>query len=756
MNVGLRAYRLLIVCASLIAAPMAVQGQQITFPDFSSTAGLQLNGSAQAATWPNQQQLPQPVLRLTDGLPQGEAGTAFFTTKQPVAGGFTTYFKFQMHNPSSSGLEADGIAFVVQNAGQADTSYGASGSGLTSVGAAGGGIGYTGIPNSLAVELDIYGNPWDPEYPSLIANHVAIQTCGSGSNTPAHVGGTTIGNVTNVPSCLLGGNAINTNIPKLDGSCDGSCNDGAVHEVVIEYTPPAQTGGNGQMKVWIDPSFISGTHTPDANSLPALTAPYNIAGSSSPGLTLDNGSAWVGFTGAQGASTVAQDVLAWEFTPHVPTQVEQPIPPGGTTAIFNFGSHNLKVTYPVGFVNTNNTVMEVTATPISPAAFATRVAGTPFANEQCIVYEGTGGNCMIYSVQCEDPNTDAYTPCPSEPLPTIDIKTSYDTAQTITNPDFLKADPVGSNNWFSIFTSFTAARIDGTTAGKGNNFSDLVATFGMPSNLPAPVVTCTPPSATVWYGSNVSVPCTTTASTQLANPSLASFSLSTSALFGTESASAMTNSVPVCDINSHCTTAGPYTFKVDQKAPTITLTTPPSGANYQVNTSVLAKYSCADGGSGVQSCTGTVPNGSKINTSSVGSFNFSVNAADVVGNTSGITNSYSVGFGNACLFYNPNLPIKRGLPVPIAIRLCDSTGKNLSKPTIKLHAVQLVLTSNGHVYPILRDNDNDLDDDFIFIPILNWYGMLVNTKGLPAGRYNLVYTATGDSTQHTISFLLVN
>ncbi len=745
--------------------------QQITYPDFTSgTGNLQLNGSSTLAIWPTGN-VPN-VVRLTDGSPGAKAGTVFFQTKQPVAGGFTTYFKFQMHSPESSPYIADGIAFVVQNAGAADPNYGASGSGITSLGFNGGGIGYTGIPNSLAIEFDIYGNAWDPESPNLVANHVAIQTCGTGSNNPAHIGGTTIANVGQAPSCLLTTDAshpaINTQIPQLSGRClQGVCTDGAVHEVVVEYDPPSGDSNSGELQVWIDPTFISGTHTPDGNSEPALDVPYTIGSpsitTSSTQLSLDSangGSAWVGFSGAQGSDTSTQDIMAWEFTPHVPTQVEQPIPPGGTTAIFNFGSHNLKVTYPLGFVNTGNIVMEVTASPISPTAFQARVAGTPFAGESCIVYEGTGGNCMVYSVQCEDPNTDAYVPCPSEPSPTIDIKTSYDTTQTITDADadFLKADPIGSNNWVSIFTSFVAQRIDGTTAGKGNNFSDLVATFNKPPTLAAPVVTCTPPSSTVWYASNVNVPCTTTSAGELADPSQSSFSLKTSVLMNMETASASTGSAQVCDIFSHCTTAGPYTFMVDQKAPTITITTPPSGATYQVNTSVTANFSCVDGGSGINpsACVGTVPKGNKINTASVGSFQFNVQATDLVGNMSSLTDSYTVGFGNACLFYIPTLPIKRGLPVPIAIRLCDASGKNLSKPSIQLHAVNLVLTSTGATYPIIRDNNNDLDDDFQFIPILNWYGMIVKTTGLPAGKYNLVYTATGDPAQHTISFLLVN
>ncbi len=763
MNSDSRASRAWFFCAAFLVVAVSGFGQQITFPDFTSTAGLQLNGSSQAAVWN-----AQNVLRLTDGLAQPEAGTAFFTTKQPVAGGFTTYFKFQMHTPSSAYNVADGISFIVQNAASTDPNYGGSGAGTSALGYNGGGMGYTGIPNSVAVEFDIYANSWDPEVNNntLIANHVAVQTCGTSTNTPAHVGGTTILNETNVPSCLLSANAINTNIPKLSGTCDGpACTDGPVHEVVIEYTPPANPSASGTLQVWIDPAFYSGTHTPTPNSPAAISVPYTIgtvagAPQSSTELLLDSangGSAWVGFTGAQGASTNAQDILAWEFTPHVPSQISQTIPDGGTTNAFHFGAHNYKVTYPVGFTNPTGIKMVVTATPISQADFGVRVQNTPYASEQCIVYEGTGGNCMVYSVSCTDSAGNPLT-CPSESTSNIDIVTSYDTIQTISNPDFLKA-PTGTNNWESIFTSFVTLRIDGTTAGKGNSFSDFVATTGGPSIVAAPVITCTPPSSTQWYAGNVTVPCTATSTRLLADPTQSNFTLTTSVPYGNETASAPTNSVQVCDVSlvPNCSTSQIYTFKVDEKPPSITITTPASGATYQLNAPITAQYSCVDGGSGVASCAGPVANGSRISTAAVGSFSFTVHAADAVGNLSAITNSYSVGFGNACLLYNPSLKIKHGLPVPILIYLCDASKKNVSKSSIHLHAVQLNLVGSNQVFPIIRDNNNDIDDDFQFVPIVNLYTMIVKTStAMPAGTYNLVYTVTGDPNQHTLSFLLTN
>ena len=103
-------------------------------PGFSST-GLALNGFAK---------LNGTRLRLTDGGAT-EAGSGFYTTPLNVQS-FTTDFSFQLTNPN-----ADGMAFVIQNAG------------TTALGPMGGGLGYGapgtgGIPSSVAVKFDLYNN----------------------------------------------------------------------------------------------------------------------------------------------------------------------------------------------------------------------------------------------------------------------------------------------------------------------------------------------------------------------------------------------------------------------------------------------------------------------------------------------------------------------------------------------------------------------------------------------------------------------
>src|SRR5262249_41924619 len=87
-----------------------------------------------------------------------------------------------------------------------------------------------------------------------------------------------------------------------------------------------------------------------------------------------------------------------------------------------------------------------------------------------------------------------------------------------------------------------------------------------------------------------------------------------------------------------------HTYTVpDTTAPTIAFTAPADGAVLTPGNVVRADYSCADerGGSGLATCTGTVPAGSAIHMS-LGAHSFTVNATDVAGNARSETHTYRV------------------------------------------------------------------------------------------------------------------
>ncbi len=474
--------------------------QEIRFvPDFNTplASRLQLNGPT-LAEWNS-----HTVLRVIDGKTGSENRTAYFTLAQRVAQGFTTYFAFQMHTPINCCIPGDGFAFIIQNSTATDSTQGASGSGIYSIGSEDGGLGYSGINNSLAIEFDIFEDPWDPT-----SNHIAIQTCGGNLslfNSPVHLPGMyTIGNNHDVTSCLLSEGAITNNISRLGPVCtSNSCNDGAVHQVVIEYDPSANLMQPGTLLIYLDPTFIPGSFVPVPGSQPTISVPYNLIYTPANPLGLDlsaTGQLLVGFGASQPAACgsmcppegptggTAIDVLAWEFTPHGPIQIQHVIPPGGDEDDFVFGGHVFAVTYPKDFENTDGLSMTVLASPVNQQLFDTqRLQGTNFANESCIVYGQTGGNCVDYSVTCQDQNGTNVT-CPPEPADDIAICSEFYTTRQAANlrTDFLKADPIGSNDWCSIWTGFNNGLMDPIVSGKGPGMSDFVATLsptgpGMPT-----------------------------------------------------------------------------------------------------------------------------------------------------------------------------------------------------------------------------------------------------------------------------------
>jgi hypothetical protein len=120
---------------------------------FSNPGCMQFNGSTK---------LDDSRLQLTDGG-MNEAGSAFCSTQVDVRG-FTTDFTFQL-----SDADADGIAFVIQNAP----------AGVSALGALGGGLGWQGITNSVAIKFDLYNNNGEGD------DSTGIYTAGQAPTTPS-------------------------------------------------------------------------------------------------------------------------------------------------------------------------------------------------------------------------------------------------------------------------------------------------------------------------------------------------------------------------------------------------------------------------------------------------------------------------------------------------------------------------------------------------------------------------------------------
>jgi Tol biopolymer transport system component len=174
-----------------------------------------------------------------------------------------------------------------------------------------------------------------------------------------------------------------------------------------------------------------------------------------------------------------------------------------------------------------------------------------------------------------------------------------------------------------------------------------VIRFGSPFDV---VVDVTPPRIScaqddgAWHAANVVLQCTAAdAGTGLADPSQASFTLSTSVADGAETADAATGSARVCDVAGNCADAGPLTgIHVDLAVPAITVTAPADGATVTAGDPLTASYSCSDAGSGIASCAGPVASGASLDTAAPGSYTFTVTAVDAAGNTASAAVTYVV------------------------------------------------------------------------------------------------------------------
>lgn len=237
----------LILLLTGLASPAWAVG--VSFPDFSDTSALTLNGSATPTTTAD-----GSVLRLTAAT-GNQSGSAFGTVAINAAT-FSTFFVFRITDPGGATFDcntttgADGLVFVVQNV-------------SASIGGSGQGIGYAGIGNSIGVEWDTWCNAAnnDPD-----SNHIGIDLDGSvdhGTGAPFTSGVT----------------------PDFD--------DGNLWYAWVDYDGTTLEVRTNQTGV--------------RPALPDLTRDLDLPS------ILGSTTAFVGFTSGTGAAWGNHDVLSWEY-----------------------------------------------------------------------------------------------------------------------------------------------------------------------------------------------------------------------------------------------------------------------------------------------------------------------------------------------------------------------------------------------------------------------------------------------------------
>lgn len=91
----------------------------------------------------------------------------------------------------------------------------------------------------------------------------------------------------------------------------------------------------------------------------------------------------------------------------------------------------------------------------------------------------------------------------------------------------------------------------------------------------------------------------------------------------------------------------------DDTPPEVTLTRPRHGVAYRKGQAVVADFACTDGQGDLESCTGPIANGQRIDTTTVGRHEFVVTGTDHAGNATSVTHAYRVAMAR------PDARIKR-------------------------------------------------------------------------------------------------
>ncbi len=217
--------------------------------------------------------------------------------------------------------------------------------------------------------------------------------------------------------------------------------------------------------------------------------------------------------------------------------------------------------------------------------------------------------------------------------------TAEDGTATLSVPDFQSGATIEALPPAETQLARTPVNLSGITEDQ----TRIVAFGRSTTDTTPPEINCATPEAG-WHAENVTVVCTASDSgSGLAHPEDASFSLSTNVATGEETATAYTGTRRVCDKADNCAEAGPIgPIEIDRKAPSISVSSPEEGEVIDQGAGVKAEYTCADGGSGVASCEGSIPSGSALDTASPGQYTLSVAATDAVGHAFSRTVHYTV------------------------------------------------------------------------------------------------------------------
>ena len=317
-------------------------------------------------------------------------------------------------------------------------------------------------------------------------------------------------------------------------------------------------------------------------------------------------------------TTVQSNALTIGPTPNGYAPIVEPLNPNGAAnQLYSFASNlfNYKVTYPALSGSPSNVDLVLQPILVAQSDLDALLAGSGFAGAQLVIYDGTGGYGVLFRATCQDHTTTQPVTCPD----TTGANTFYTSwnspsGQSVTAPAYLKA-PVGTKGpgWQNIFTAYSETRTDPTGSGRTKpSFSDFVFVQAVPGT--APTVAITSPQDAATYTLNEQVAASYSCSGSYVVGCIGD--VPNGSNFDTSSLGSKTFTVNA-NVSSGPAGVGTVNYYVG-----IAITSPQNGTTYLLNQAVAANWSCTSD----LVCTGTVPSGQNIDTSSAGSKTFTVTA----------------------------------------------------------------------------------------------------------------------------------
>lgn len=195
-------------------------------------------------------------------------------------------------------------------------------------------------------------------------------------------------------------------------------------------------------------------------------------------------------------------------------------------------------------------------------------------------------------------------------------------------------------------------------------------------------------------------------------------------------------------------------INIDKTAPIVIITTPADGVSYTYNQTILAEWSISDALSGIDGAlaTSTTANGVAISTTPVEPKLYVVTATDLAGNTTSLTNNYSV---VAYTFCGVGKPVsmtwkdwQKLSTLPVKFCLTDTFGNRISNATGQLWVDGIAAVSSG---------SSNVGNYFRYDPLQQQYIYNASTKSSfwTIGTHILRITLD-DGTSYTITATIMS